>query len=149
MQVQFLKFWRTPFGVVYLDRMGSIAETLDFKEGYIQINNGIFMQLKLERSDAWKVLQMQLKQDGGKLQYCGRFVGEEALPGSDGQCGPDDGPQCADCRQQQQQQQQQGGGGGAATLAGELEKLVKLRDSGALTQEEFETSKRSVMNKFE
>jgi hypothetical protein len=119
LQVQFLKFWRTPNGVIYLDRMGSIAETLDFEAGEILINNGIFLHLKLKRDDAWKVLQMQLKQGGA------------AIP------------------QQQQQQQPPQQGGGAATLAGELEKLVKLRDSGALTQEEFETSKRSVMNKFE
>lgn len=29
--------------------------------------------------------------------YCGRIVGRENLPGSDGQCGPNDGPMCADC----------------------------------------------------
>ena len=94
--------------MIYLDRMGSIAETLDFENGEILINNGIFLHVKLKRDDAWKVLQMQ-----------------------------------------QRQPQQQPEGSAAVTLAGELEKLVKLRDSGALTQEEFETSKRSVMNKFE
>ena len=107
LQVQFLKFWRTPNCVIYLDRMGSIAETLDFENGEILINNGIFLHVKLKRDDAWKVLQMQ-----------------------------------------QRQPQQQPEGGAAVSLSGELEKLVKLRDSGALTQEEFETSKRSVMNKY-
>ena len=97
--------------MIYLDRMGSIAETLDFETGEILINNGVFLHVKLKRDDAWKVLQMQ------------------------------------------QMQQMQGGGaipqnGGGASLAGELEKLVKLRDSGALTQEEFDVAKRSALNKY-
>jgi hypothetical protein len=29
--------------------------------------------------------------------YCGRHLGRSEIPGSDGTCGPDDGPQCADC----------------------------------------------------
>ena len=29
--------------------------------------------------------------------YCGEYVGREALPGSNGYCGPDDGPQCDSC----------------------------------------------------
>jgi len=33
-----------------------------------------------------------------RVVYCSRRLGVEAIPGSDGQCGPDDGPQCADCR---------------------------------------------------
>ncbi len=99
--------------MIYLDRMGSIAETLDFEAGEILINNGIFLHVKLKRDDAWKVLQMQQMQQmqGG---------GAGAIP-------------------------QDGGGG---SLAGELEKLVKLRDSGALTQEEFDVAKRSALNKY-
>ena len=31
------------------------------------------------------------------LWYCGRVLGASAIPGSDGQCGPTNGPQCADC----------------------------------------------------
>jgi hypothetical protein len=30
--------------------------------------------------------------------YCGRYLGKEAIPGSDGRCGPYNGPQCPDCR---------------------------------------------------
>jgi hypothetical protein len=30
--------------------------------------------------------------------YCGRRLGRDAIPGSDGRCGPDNGPQCASCR---------------------------------------------------
>jgi len=33
-----------------------------------------------------------------KNGYCGRNLGQEAIPGSDGQCGPNNGPQCADCK---------------------------------------------------
>ena len=34
---------------------------------------------------------------GSGLYYCGRTLGTAAIPGSDGTCGPSDGPQCADC----------------------------------------------------
>jgi spore coat protein U-like protein len=32
------------------------------------------------------------------MLYCSRRLGREAIPGSDGQCGPTNGPQCADCK---------------------------------------------------
>jgi hypothetical protein len=32
------------------------------------------------------------------MLYCGRRLGVEAIPGSDGRCGPNNGPQCADCQ---------------------------------------------------
>jgi len=31
------------------------------------------------------------------LKYCGKYYGTENLPGSDGYCGPHDGPQCHNC----------------------------------------------------
>ena len=31
-------------------------------------------------------------------QYCGRYLGVDAIPDSDGRCGPNSGPQCADCK---------------------------------------------------
>ena len=31
-------------------------------------------------------------------KYCGRQLGVDAIPGSDGRCGPTNGPQCADCK---------------------------------------------------
>ena len=33
--------------------------------------------------------------------YCGRVIGRERLPGSDGQCGPTNGPQCEECKAHQ------------------------------------------------
>ena len=30
--------------------------------------------------------------------YCGRRLGVAAIPGSDGRCGPNNGPQCKDCK---------------------------------------------------
>lgn len=33
--------------------------------------------------------------------YCGRRLGREAISGSDGQCGPTNGPQCPDCKASQ------------------------------------------------
>ncbi len=35
--------------------------------------------------------------DGSSKYFCGRRLGEEAIPGSDGRCGPDSGPQCQSC----------------------------------------------------
>jgi hypothetical protein len=34
----------------------------------------------------------------GKLLYCGRVLGTQVIPGSDGRCGPTNGPQCPDCK---------------------------------------------------
>ena len=33
-----------------------------------------------------------------KVFYCNRVLGRDAIPGSDGRCGPNDGPQCRDCQ---------------------------------------------------
>jgi hypothetical protein len=35
--------------------------------------------------------------DGTSTYFCGRRLGKEAIPGSDGQCGPNNGPQCQSC----------------------------------------------------
>lgn len=41
---------------------------------------------------------MRLGTGAGKATlYCGRRLGRTLIPGSDGQCGPNSGPQCADC----------------------------------------------------
>jgi len=37
------------------------------------------------------------KKDSADLYYCGKECGKEALPESDGFCGPNDGPQCPNC----------------------------------------------------
>lgn len=37
----------------------------------------------------------------GHVFYCGMHVGVHALPGSDGQCGPTNGPHCAACTKRQ------------------------------------------------
>ena len=36
--------------------------------------------------------------DGSHLYFCGRNLGRDAIPDSDGQCGPTAGPQCASCK---------------------------------------------------
>lgn len=36
------------------------------------------------------------------LYYCGRELGKEKIPGSDGKCGPSNGPQCAACQAYQE-----------------------------------------------
>lgn len=40
--------------------------------------------------------------DGSSKYYCGRWLGRDAIPGTDGQCGPEGGPQCASCRRFQE-----------------------------------------------
>ena len=35
---------------------------------------------------------------GANTLYCGRMLGQAAIPGSDGRCGPNNGPQCGDCK---------------------------------------------------
>jgi len=35
--------------------------------------------------------------DGSAKYYCGRNLGRHAIPGSDGRCGPNNGPQCQSC----------------------------------------------------
>ena len=44
--------------------------------------------------------RMCLGEDSGctHLFYCSRWMGVDKIPGSDGQCGPNNGPQCSDCR---------------------------------------------------
>jgi len=37
-----------------------------------------------------------------KKFYCARFLGEDAIPDSDGRCGPDNGPQCESCKRLQE-----------------------------------------------
>ena len=51
--------------------------------------------------------------------YCGRHIGREKLPHSDGVCGPDDGPQCVDCIAQQR-----------AWGSGVLELMTRARPAG-------------------
>ena len=34
----------------------------------------------------------------GMGSVCGRFLGMEEIPGSDGRCGPNNGPECSSCR---------------------------------------------------
>mmetsp|Transcript_96631 Transcript_96631/g.259813 ORF Transcript_96631/g.259813 Transcript_96631/m.259813 type:complete len:266 (+) Transcript_96631:2-799(+) len=36
-----------------------------------------------------------------QLFYCGRNLGTAAIPGSDGRCGPSNGPQCSSCKRYQ------------------------------------------------
>ena len=40
---------------------------------------------------------MTPSRQNGEL-YCGRILGQHIIPFSDGQCGPNNGPQCPDCR---------------------------------------------------
>lgn len=39
--------------------------------------------------------------EGARKFYCGRNLGASVIPGSDGRCGPNNGPQCPDCKNAQ------------------------------------------------
>jgi len=45
--------------------------------------------------------RIELNADYSLTVFCGRNLGRRAIPGSDGMCGPDDGPQCASCKRLQ------------------------------------------------
>ena len=55
---------------------------------------------------------------GADKYYCARVLGMDLIPGSDGQCGPNNGPQCAECRAYQAAQV--GGAGTGLTLTTSL-----------------------------
>ena len=62
--------------------------------------------------------------------YCGRMLGREAIPGSDGRCGPSDGPQCASCKRLQ-----------AAVKAGTLSDLFSERPPSTRARIQFSAAK--------
>jgi len=76
--------------------------------------------------------------------YCGRNLGREAIPRSDGRCGPKNGPQCASCQRYER------GPGRVDLLIASFPSLLKLRRSNrpleAETEAETETAndRRSV-----
>ena len=49
-----------------------------------------------------------LGDDGSGKFYCGRKLGMLAIPLSDGQCGPNGGPQCGSCKRFRQMQNDEG-----------------------------------------
>lgn len=44
---------------------------------------------------------MHFGDEWAQFMYCGRRLGKEAIPGSDGQCGPSNGPHCDSCNRLQ------------------------------------------------
>jgi len=56
----------------------------------------------LDVGDGLNVAGKQMKLgtgSGSGTYYCGRHLGVDTIPGSDGSCGPNNGPQCPDCQQ--------------------------------------------------
>lgn len=53
--------------------------------------------------ETWEFNKIKLKveldslRSAGHIFYCRKWVGVENLPGSDGQCGPTNGPHCKEC----------------------------------------------------
>ncbi len=57
--------------------------------------SGVPMTLPVVGSD---LISITKSSPNPNFYYCSRILGREAIPGSDGQCGPSNGPQCKDCK---------------------------------------------------
>ena len=62
-------------------------------------------------NDEGAALKFGTDSDCRTLYYCGRNLGRAAIPGSDGRCGPRNGPQCASCKRYQAQPRSGASGG--------------------------------------
>lgn len=58
-------------------------------------DSGIPMTLPVAGSDLISITNSSANPN---TYYCSRILGRDAIPGSDGQCGPNNGPQCKDCK---------------------------------------------------
>mmetsp|Transcript_154080 Transcript_154080/g.492718 ORF Transcript_154080/g.492718 Transcript_154080/m.492718 type:complete len:1024 (+) Transcript_154080:85-3156(+) len=73
--------------------LGAARETLESWQKVPRNDESI--PVSLGTSEGWK-----------HLYYCGRFLGKEAIPRSDGQCGSADGPQCDACKRFQAREEE-------------------------------------------
>jgi len=56
-------------------------------------------EMKNSESSLFNLAGAEMKRSGQTaLFYCNRYLGASLIPGSDGRCGPNNGPQCADCK---------------------------------------------------
>lgn len=78
--------------------------------------------------------------DGRGKYYCGRRLGVDAIPGSDGQCGPHGGPQCASCLRLQRARAQADEKGASSPSGGEgsLWRQWDKTGRGSISRKEFE-----------
>jgi Mind bomb SH3 repeat domain len=87
-----------------LGREGWISSIDDDGDLHIFVNNKRFCwnrELIEFVSTGAPHLPILGKQSCSHLYYCGRKVGEEYLLGSNGHCGPENGPQCKECLEHQ------------------------------------------------
>jgi len=79
-------------------------QNLPDSDGYCGKNSGPQCNSCLRYQDKLNQLSNAPKNsDGNRVYltsnyYCGRWFGSRILPGSDGHCGPNDGPQCRSCK---------------------------------------------------
>lgn len=59
----------------------------------------VLAELKKSQAPLVNLAGVAMKRsDQTGLLYCDRFLGSQLIPGSDGRCGPNNGPQCSDCK---------------------------------------------------
>ena len=86
--------------VVRLAKFGAVdAAVLGFGLSFGPVKSAVTFTASGDRSPA-----VMTNDEGAavkmsqQLYYCGRQLGREAIPNSDGGCGPTNGPQCASCK---------------------------------------------------
>lgn len=78
----------------------------------------------LKNEDGAKVT-FGTEQGYADIFYCGRVLGRDAIPGSDGRCGPNRGPQCTSCERFQFYQAIANVSGSWKIMCAEVEELSK------------------------
>jgi hypothetical protein len=88
------------------DDIVSVVERIGPDDNWLKINhNKLGTKYLPIKSSSGEVFFQPLNRAGVVMTfsgqtgrfYCGRRLGVAAIPGSDGQCGPNNGPQCSDC----------------------------------------------------
>ncbi len=154
-----LKFWRSPSGTLYVDFMGTIAESLDFAKGEMVFNTPLNERVTFLRASSAPAMNMGAGMGGlmmaGAMQQAMNMMGGGA--GGAGGAGGMNGMMQSMAAMQQAQAAQAAQQGNQApapapapaqapqSVSTKLAELVKLRDAGALTQAEFDDAKRLVL----
>jgi len=81
-----------------------------------------------------------------RILYCGRQLGVSNIPGSDGRCGPSNGPQCADCADVQRREQSAQQATGDQTFEAAVESISVRTDCPEAKSESTTTAATSALD---
>lgn len=85
-----------------LQQLAFSGESHHNEETLKLFNDWTFEHLVNDEGALMKLGSWNAEWDCSCYYYCGRELGIERIPDSDGHCGPKDGPQCASCYRTQQ-----------------------------------------------